>query len=224
MTNKRILSPSILSADFTKLGSEIESIVAEGADWIHIDSMDGHYVPNLTMGPFIVEHLKNITDKPLDVHLMIENADTYIPHFAKAGADILTVHVEACVHLHRTISLIKSFGCKAGVALNPSTPASAIEEILPFVDLVLVMSINPGFSGQKFIPETVKKMVQIRTMLDAIGSVAYLQVDGGINASTIDLVLDAGVDNIVAASAIFKNPDGISKGIDVFKKAFEQRQ
>lgn len=224
MKNKYILSPSILSADFTNLSAAIQKIVNAGADWIHIDSMDGHYVPNLTMGPFIVEHCKKITDKPLDVHLMIENADFYIPHFAKAGANVLTVHAEASVHLHRTISLIKSLGCKAGVALNPATPASVLEEILPFVDLVLVMSINPGFSGQKFIPETLKKMATIRQMLDEIDSSAYLQVDGGINEATIDQVLAVGIDNIVAASAIFKHPESIQKGIAVFKEAFLKQE
>lgn len=223
MKNKYILSPSILSADFTNLKSDINKIEAEGADWIHVDAMDGHYVPNLTMGPFIIENLRKITNKPIDVHLMIENPDQYIPQFADAGANLLTVHVEASVHLHRTISLIKSHGCKAGVALNPSTSVLDLEEILPFVDLVLVMSINPGFSGQKFIPEMLRKMNKVRMMLDAIDSSAYLQVDGGINNSTIEAVLDAGADNIVASSAIFKHPKGIAEGMNIFKQAFAKR-
>ena len=222
MKKEYILSPSILSADFLNLQSDIETIIKYGANWIHVDVMDGHFVPNLSMGPFVVEHLRKITNKTIDVHLMLDNPDAFISPFAKAGADLLTVHVEASIHLHRTISHIKSFGLKAGVAINPSTNVLALEEILPFVDLILVMSINPGFSGQKYIPQMTQKIAKVRNMIDNINPEIQLQVDGGVNQNTIFDVLNAGANNIVAASAIFKHPEGIEEGIQVFKTAFEE--
>lgn len=217
-----ILAPSILSADFLHLGDQIAACEAAGADWIHIDVMDGHFVPNLTMGPFIVEACRRATRLPLDVHLMIEQPEHLLEAFAKAGATSLTVHVETCPHLHRTLQQIKSLGCKAGVVLNPGTPASALEEVLHLADLVLVMSVNPGFSGQSFLPEVLPKIRQIRQKLDKIRSTAWLEVDGGLNAETISLVRQAGATAFVAASAIFHHPQGIAAGIDALRAALDQ--
>jgi ribulose-phosphate 3-epimerase len=215
--NKYIISSSILSADFTRLGEEIAAGEAAGADWIHIDVMDGHFVPNITMGPFIVETCRRITKLPLDVHLMIEKPELHIEAFAKAGADILTVHVETCPHLHRTLQYIKSLGCKAGVVLNPGTPAGAIEPVLTEADLVLVMTVNPGFSGQVFIPESIAKVAEIRKKLDALGSSAWLEVDGGVTVETLPKLKDAGATAFVAATAIFKHPQGIDAGIKALR-------
>lgn len=208
-----LISPSILSADFSKLGAEITQAEKAGADWIHIDVMDGHYVPNLTMGPFIVETCARITQLPLDVHLMVEKPESLLEAFAQAGANTLTVHIETCPHIHRTIQTIHSLGCKAGITLNPGTPASAIFPVLPFVDLVLVMTVNPGYSGQKFIPEVVPKIAHIKEELQKVNPKAKIEVDGGINPQTIPAVLGAGADVFVAASAIFKHPQGIEAGI-----------
>ena len=174
---KHLLAPSILSADFTRLGEELAACEAAGADWNHVDVMDGHFVPNITMGPFIVEACRRVTKLPLDVHLMIEKPERHLEAFAKAGASSITVHVEACQHLHRTLQQIKSLGCRAGVALNPGTPSAAIDAVLGEAELILVMSVNPGYSGQKFISSTAAKVVEIRKKLDAINSPAWLEVD-----------------------------------------------
>ncbi|MEW6284687.1 MAG: ribulose-phosphate 3-epimerase [Chloroflexota bacterium] len=214
-----ILAPSILSADFARLGEEIRACEAAGADWIHVDVMDGHFVPNITMGPFIVETCKRITALPLDVHLMIEQPERHLEAFARAGASILTVHVETCPHLHRTLQQIKSLGCKAGVVLNPGTPVGALEAVLEDADLVLVMSVNPGFSGQAFIPQSVGRVAEIRRRLDAIGSSAWLEVDGGVTAENAGKLREAGATAFVAATAVFKHPQGTSAGVKALKDA-----
>ena len=203
----RIIAPSLLSADFTKLGDEIKSVEDAGADWIHIDAMDGHFVPAITMGPIITKAARNITSLPLDVHLMIENPDLYIPDFAKAGATLISVHVEACAHLNRTIQLIKEFGIKAGVALNPSTPLSSLEWILEFVDFVLIMSVNPGFGGQAFISNSIDKIRVLRKMIKERGLSTLIEIDGGVNEKNIEEISIAGADAFVAGSAIFGTQD-----------------
>ncbi|MDC4206820.1 MAG: ribulose-phosphate 3-epimerase [Candidatus Manganitrophus sp.] len=203
----RKIAPSILSADFSRLGEEIKAVDAAGADWIHIDVMDGRFVPNLTVGPLIVEAAKKVTALPLDVHLMIVEPDHLIPEFIKEGATSVTVHVEACPHLHRTIQLIKQQGARAGVSLNPATPISAIEEIIDEIDLLLLMSVNPGFGGQKFIPKVLDKIRAARKMIDARGLAVDLEVDGGIKATNARQLAEAGVDIFVAGSAIFESED-----------------
>ena len=208
-----VISTSILSADFTRLGQEIAACEAAGADWLHVDVMDGHFVPNITMGPFIVQTCRRVTKLPLDVHLMIEKPERYIETFAKAGASGLTVHVETCPDLLSTLKQIKSLGCWAGIVLNPPTPVSAIEPFLGEADLVLVMSVNPGYSGQKFMPETISKVASVRKQLDIINSSAWLEVDGGINHDTLPLMKKAGATAFVAATAVFKYPEGTQAGI-----------
>src|SRR5919106_502159 len=203
-----VISASILSADFTRLGEELAICESAGADWIHVDVMDGHFVPNITMGPVIVGACRRATKLPLDVHLMIEKPERYLEAFAKAGASGLTVHVETCPQLDGTLMEIKSLGCKAGVVLNPETPVAAIERVLPLADLVLVMSAHPGFSGGKFVPESVAKVADVRKKLDALGSSAWLEVDGGIDTETLPKMKEAGATAFVAASAIFKHPQG----------------
>ena len=209
-----LISPSILSADFARLADAVQQVEAAGADWIHVDVMDGHFVPNLTVGPPMVEALRKVTTLPLDVHLMMTNPDEFIPEFVKAGADILTVHVETCPHLHRTIQSIKEHGVKAGVSLNPATSATTLEHTLGDVDLVLVMSVNPGFGGQKFIDSTLDKIRQIRAMISASKGSPYLEVDGGITVKNVTSVLKAGANVLVAGSAIFGSdnmPDTIQQ-------------
>lgn len=201
------IAPSILSADFAKLGSEIKEIEDGGADYVHVDVMDGHFVPNITIGPLIVEAIKPITKLPLDVHLMIENPDMYIKDFAEAGADIITVHQETCPHLHRTIQLIKNHNVKAGVVINPATPVAMIKEVIANVDLVLVMSVNPGFGGQSFIPEALSKIKEIDSIRKEQNLNFELQVDGGVNVDTAKLCVDAGADVLVAGSAVFNQPN-----------------
>ncbi|PLR77592.1 ribulose-phosphate 3-epimerase [Bacillus sp. V3-13] len=201
------IAPSILSADFSKLGEEIKDVELGGADYIHVDVMDGHFVPNITIGPLIVEAIRPVTKLPLDVHLMIENPDHYIEAFAKAGADYLTVHVEACRHLHRTIHYIKSFGVKAGVVLNPATPVESIQDILADVDLVLLMSVNPGFGGQKFISAVLSKIKKLKEMIIAQGLAIEIEVDGGVNEETAKQCIEAGATVLVAGSAIYNAPD-----------------
>tara|TARA_R110000868_G_scaffold7354_6_gene40025 strand:- start:843 stop:1526 length:684 start_codon:yes stop_codon:yes gene_type:complete len=198
------IAPSILSADFAALGDEVRAITRAGADYIHVDVMDGHFVPNITIGPDVVKALRKSSRKPFDVHLMISPVDPYIEAFVNAGSDIITVHAEAGPHLHRTIQLIKSFGVKAGVSLNPSTPASAIMEVLGDVDLVLVMSVNPGFGGQKFIPGMLGKIGTLREAIDETGREIDLEVDGGIDPVTAKAAIAAGADVLVAGSATFK--------------------
>ena len=213
-----IISPSILSADFTRLGEQIAECEAAGADWIHVDVMDGHFVPNLTMGPFVVEACRRATRLPLDVHLMIEHPENLLEAFAKAGATNLTVHVETCPDIVYTLKTIRDLGCKPGVTLNPNTPAESLREAIPFADLVLVMTVHPGYSGQSFMESVVPKIAQIREMLDEAKSAARLEVDGGITPGNISQVLAAGADTIVAAYAIFKNPEGIAAGIQSLRK------
>mgnify|MGYP000324314405 FL=1 len=202
-----IIAPSILSADFTRLGEELINIEQAGADWIHIDVMDGQFVPNISYGPIIVDACKRASNLVLDVHLMIETPDLIIPEFARAGANYISVHQEACNHLHRSLQLIKSFGIKAGVALNPATPLSSIEWIVDQLDFVLIMSVNPGFGGQNFIESSITKIKNLSKMLKEKNSTAIIQVDGGINNSNIKSVSEAGATSFVAGSAIFNTED-----------------
>ncbi|MBI5287336.1 MAG: ribulose-phosphate 3-epimerase [Deltaproteobacteria bacterium] len=201
------IAPSILSADFTRLDEEINAVEEAGADWIHVDIMDGQFVPNITVGPFIVDAIRRATRLPLDVHLMIESPDRFIPDFAKVGSNIITVHIETCPHLHRTIQHIKEYGIMAGVSLNPTTPISTLEDILEEVDLVLVMTVNPGFSGQEFIKSGIKKVERLRRMLDETGSHAELEVDGGVKVGNVRHLSKAGATAFVAGSAIFGSKD-----------------
>jgi ribulose-phosphate 3-epimerase len=202
-----LIAPSILSADFAKLGEEVKAVAAAGADWIHVDVMDGHFVPNITMGPLVAEAVRRSTTLPVDVHLMIENPDRYIEAFAQAGADYLSVQVEACPHLHRTIHLIKEKGAKAGAVLNPATPLAALEWVLEDLDFVLIMSVNPGFGGQQFIPGSLEKIRCLRAMIDDNGLGTLIQIDGGVNKHTISGIVDAGAHVVVAGSAIFGSGD-----------------
>jgi ribulose-phosphate 3-epimerase len=197
------IAPSILSADFSRLGEEVKAIDQAGADYVHIDVMDGHFVPNITIGPLVVEAVRPVTELPLDVHLMIENPDQYIPAFAKAGADIIVVHAEATRHLHRTVQLIKSLGKKAGVSLNPATSLSVLDIILPDLDLVLLMTVNPGFGGQSFIESSLPKITELRQRIDKLDLSIELEVDGGVKAGNIEQIAAAGADVFVAGSAVF---------------------
>jgi len=203
----KLIAPSILSADFSRLGDEIRTVENAGADWIHADVMDGHFVPNITFGPIIVKAARSVTDLPIDVHLMIENPDQYIPDFAKAGASSISVQVEACIHLNRTVRMIREWGVKPGVALNPSTPLSELDWVLEYVDYVLIMSVNPGFGGQAFIPNSIGRIKALKKMIVDREQSVLIEVDGGINASTIEDVSLAGADVFVAGSAIFESPD-----------------
>lgn len=214
-----LIAPSILSADFTRLGADIAACESAGADWIHVDVMDGRFVPNLTMGPVIVEACRRATKLPLDVHLMIEVPELHLEAFSKAGASHITVHVETCPHLHSTLQQIKSLGCKAGVTLNPSTPASALEPVLHLADIVLVLTVNPGFSGQSFLPEVLPKIGELRRLLDGLGSSARLEVDGGLSSATLPEVQERGADVFVSGSFVFQHPQGIAAGIRELRTA-----
>lgn len=202
-----LIAPSILSADFANLGQDIRTVESAGADWIHVDVMDGHFVPNITMGPIVVEAVRRSTQLPVDVHLMIENPDRYITEFAKAGANYISVQVEACPHLHRSIHLIKENGCKAGAVLNPATPLSTLEWTLEDLDYVLIMSVNPGFGGQNFINSSLEKIRCLKTMIDDNGLNVLIQIDGGVNNTTVKEIVEAGADVLVAGSAIFGSDD-----------------
>lgn len=217
----KLIAPSILSADGGRLGLEISAVEKAGADWIHVDVMDGHFVPNITMGPAIIAALRKTTRLPFDVHLMINNPDNYIESFAAAGADYITVHVEAARHLHRTVELIKKAGKKAGVSLNPATPLSQIEEILPDIDLVLIMSVNPGFGGQQFIKNALTKIKRASSMLAQLPQKPLLEVDGGVTLSNISAIAQAGADVLVAGAAVF-GTDNYSQTIAALKAAANQ--
>jgi ribulose-phosphate 3-epimerase len=213
------LAPSILSADFARLGQQIDEVARAGADYVHADVMDGHFVPNITIGAPVVASIRRATTLPLDVHLMIEHPERYVSQFAQAGADIITVHVEASAHLHATIRLIKELGARAGVSLNPPTPLAVIEEFLPHVDLVLIMSVNPGFGGQSFMPETLPKIADVRKILSNRELRAELEVDGGINVSNARDIVEAGADILVAGNSIFRAQEGIGEAVRRLREA-----
>jgi ribulose-phosphate 3-epimerase len=213
------LAPSILSADFARLGEQIAEVARAGADYIHVDVMDGHFVPNITIGAPVVASIRPVTSLPLDVHLMIEHPERYISEFVHAGADIITVHIEACPHLHKTIRLIKELGAKAGVSLNPPTPLSAVEEFIPHVDLILIMSVNPGFGGQSFIPETLPRIANMRKILDDRGLSAELEVDGGIIVDNAPDIVKAGANVLVAGNSVFRAKEGISRALRRLREA-----
>jgi len=204
---KKIIAPSILSADFSRLGEEIAAIEKGGADWVHVDVMDGHFVPNITIGAPVVASIRKITKLPLDVHLMIQDPDKYIEKFAKAGADIITVHVETSPHLHRSVQFIKDQGCKAGVSLNPATSLATLDHLLSEVDMVLIMTVNPGFGGQEFIPSVLPKIKRLREKISEKGIGVDIEVDGGVNINTISKVAQAGGNIFVAGNAVFTTPD-----------------
>jgi len=208
------IAPSILSADFSRLGDEIKAVEDAGADWIHVDVMDGHFVPNITIGPPVIESIRKVTKLPLDVHLMIEHADCYVKSFAEAGADLLTVHVEACPHLSRTLQTIRELDVRAGVVLNPATPLSSLEEVLHEIDMVLLMSVNPGFSGQSFIPSVLDKASNLRDIMSHYEDEIEMQVDGGVRVDNAGKIKEAGASVLVAGSAIFNSKD--------YKKTIQQ--
>lgn len=214
------LAPSILSADFARLGDQIREAEAAGADWIHVDVMDGHFVPNITMGPPVLRSIRHVTDLPLDVHLMIERPEQHLAAFVNAGADRITVHVETCPHLHRTVQQIRDLGAVPGVTLNPATPLSALEEILPYVDLVLIMSVNPGFGGQTFIPASLPRVARTREMLLHLGATeAEIEVDGGVQPSNVPQLIDAGATVLVAGSAVFNQLTSVRDNLDALRRA-----
>ncbi len=218
---KKIINASILNADFSNLKDQIDQAVSAGIDWIHLDIMDGHFVPNISMGPAIAQICRQITNIPMDAHLMISNPNDFIPAFTEAGVNLISVHIETDAHIHRTLRNIKDHGCKAGIVLNPGTPASAIESVLDMVDLVLVMSVDPGFGGQKFISTVLPKVEQIRKMIDTQKRDIYLQIDGGIDIDTLPSAIKAGADSFVIGSAIFRNKIGILESVRQLKLLME---
>ena len=220
MSKAYYLAPSILSADFTQLGHEIKEAQAGGADWIHIDIMDGHFVPNMSMGIKAIEACRQVTNLPLDVHLMVREPEKFVRIYQEAGASHITVHVEATPNIHRLLQQIRQLGCRPGITLNPGTPASALVPVLPLVDIVLVMTVNPGYGGQEFIPETRTKIREIRHYLEKINPEVLIEVDGGISASTLPEVAQAGAQIFVAGSAILNYPGGIAAGLQALKEAF----
>ncbi len=213
------IAPSVLAADFTALGAEVRAAQAAGADYIHVDVMDGHFVPNITLGPAIVAALHRATGLPLDIHLMIEAPERYLADFAAAGATVITVHVETCPHLHRTVEQIRQAGARPGVTLNPATSLETVAEILPYVDQVLVMTVNPGFGGQSFIPTMTTKVARLREMIAATGRAIDIEVDGGIDVTTTPAIVAAGANVLVAGTAVFRHPDGIAGGIAAIRAA-----
>ena len=216
------IAPSLLSCRFAELGREVRTVDEAGAEWIHVDVMDGHFVPNITIGPLITEAVRGVTDRTVDVHLMIEDPDRYIPDFARAGADVITVHAEAARHLHRTLELIRGLGKRAGVALNPATPLSAIEEVLDGIDLLLIMTVNPGFGGQAFLPQSLEKLARARTLAEARrpGEIE-VEVDGGVSEKTAPALVAAGATVLVAGSAVFGHPGGAAAGVAALRASVE---
>ena len=221
MPERSVVSASILAADFTRLGSVIQAAEKGGVDWIHVDVMDGHFVPALTMGPVVVAACRRATRLPLDVHLMVEKPENLLQAFAEAGADILTVHVEACPQLHRTLETIRNLGMKAGAALNPGTPVAALEEVVPMLDLILIMTVDPGAYGQPFIETTLAKIRRARALREAAGSEAWIEVDGGMTSETAPRAAAAGAEAFVAASAIFHHPEGIEAGVAALRRVLQ---
>jgi len=217
------LAPSILSADFARLGEQIKEVESAGADYLHVDVMDGHFVPNLTIGPVVVQWIRPITTLPLDVHLMIESPDKYVGDFAAAGADMITVHQEACIHLHRVVQQIKGLNKKAGVAINPATPIGTLEEILPYLDLVLIMSVNPGFGGQSFIETTLAKIAAMKKMIDARGLASHveMEVDGGINSTLAPRIVQNGAHVLVAGSAVFNKRTSVAQAMQELRASIK---
>lgn len=216
------IAPSILSCRFDRLGDEVRAVDQAGAEWIHVDVMDGHFVPNITIGPLVADAVRGVTSRTVDVHLMIERPERYVADFAEAGADCITVHAEAAVHLHRTLQMIRGLGKRAGVALNPSTPLSAIEDVLDEVDLLVIMSVNPGFGGQAFIPRSVDKVARARAMIESHRPGAIeLEVDGGVSAKTAPALAAAGATVLVAGSAVFGHPGGPGAGVDAIRRAVD---
>ena len=217
------IAPSILSCDFSRLADEIQTVESGGADWIHVDVMDGHFVPNITIGPIITAGARKATDLPIDVHLMIEQPDRYLEAFVDAGADWLTVHAEACTHLHRTVQRIRELGARAGVAINPATPLASLTDVVPYIDLLLVMSVNPGFGGQSYISTSTTKVRDARTLLDEIGSTAELEVDGGVDAGNVGELQAAGASVVVAGSAVYGHVDGAAAGVRLIRDALGRK-
>ena len=217
------IAPSILSCDFSRLADEIQTVESGGADWIHVDVMDGHFVPNITIGPIITAGARKATDLPLDVHLMIEQPDRYLEAFVDAGADWLTVHAEACTHLHRTVQRIRELGARAGVAINPATPLVSLTDVVPYIDLLLVMSVNPGFGGQSYISASTNKVRDARTLLDEMGSTAELEVDGGVDAGNVGELQAAGASVGGAGSAVYGHVDGAAAGVRLIRDALGRK-